>query len=255
MANILITGASSGIGSALALQYATPDNSLILIARNHNRLRAIADRCEQSGATTRCISLDVTELEKTRQTLSDIDATSPIDLVIANAGVTSSIGNNGEPESWQAIKHVIDTNLYGVLATLEPLISAMRERQHGHIALVSSLAAYRGMPITPAYSASKAGIKAYGEALSGWLRHDNINVSIILPGFVKSDMSDDFPGNKPFLISTEKAARIIQVGLDKKRSTISFPFPLNIGTWLLGLLPTFLANRIFEWTSYGGRRP
>ena len=107
------------------------------------------------------------------------------------------------------------------------------------------------MPITPAYCASKAAIKAYGEALRGWLADDGIKVSVIYPGFVESDMSNSFPGDKPMLISADKAADIIVKGLEKNKASISFPFPLNLGMWFLALLPDAFAKRIMTLFSYG----
>jgi len=130
----------------------------------------------------------------------------------------------------------------------------MRQRKTGQIALVSSLAAYRGLPITPSYCASKAGVKVYGEALRGWLAPEGIKVSVICPGFVKSAMSDQFEGDKPFLMTADKAAIIIKKGLVSNKSRISFPFPLNLGTWFLTLLPASFADSILGWISYGAKR-
>ncbi len=251
---IAITGASSGIGAALALELAQNNTHLILLGRNQKRLLSIQKKCIKQGAHCDYYCIDITALSLLRQQIKEIDQQSPIDCIIANAGITSSLGMNGEAESWHNIEKLITTNLLGAIACIEPLIQPMQQRKSGQIVLTSSLAAYRGMPITPAYSASKAGIKAYGEALRGWLRHDNIKVNIICPGFVKSNMSDNFLGNKPFIISTQKAANIIKKGLEKNKAIISFPFPLNLGTWLLSLLPAYIADPIMDKLSYGAKR-
>ncbi len=249
---ILITGASGGIGEALAKGYAKPDVLLGLLGRDVNKLERVAAACKQKGAKTITASIDVTDSEKLQQWITDFDNKNPVDLLIANAGVTSSIGTQGEAETWDAISNVLDTNLYGVVAAIHPLIKPMRQRGVGQIAIVSSLAAYRGLPITPSYCASKAAVKVYGEALRGWLAKEGVKVSVICPGFVKSSMSDQFTGNTPFLMSAEKAAHIIKKGLAKNKSRISFPFPLNFGTWLLALLPAFFADFILGLMSYGG---
>jgi len=256
--NILITGASSGIGAALAKRYATSISSqpvhLILLARNTQKLKAIATACKEKGATAEYHSIDMTKLAKLQTLIAQIDSKTPIDLIICNAGVTSSIGENGEAESWDAICSIIDTNLYAVLASLNPLLSLMQQRKSGQIAIVSSLAAYRGMPITPAYCASKAAIKSYGEALRGWLCEYNIKVNVICPGFVESNLSAQFHGDKPMMISAEKAADIIYKGLRKNKARISFPFPLNLGMWFLALLPAGISDWFMRLFSYGAKR-
>ncbi len=249
--HVLITGASNGIGASLALQYAKNGKTLSLIARNESRLNEIVKKCQSYGAQVTPYIVDVNETDALQQTIADIDRKNPIDLVIANAGVTSNIGPNGEEEPWSDVKHLVNTNLLGAMATLSPLISPMRKRGQGQMAVVSSLAAYRGLPITPAYCASKAGIKAYGEALRGLLRNDGVGVSVVMPGFVISDMSDKFPGKKPFMITSEKAAEIIEKGITKNKARISFPFPLNVGTWFLSLLPASIADFLLDKLSYG----
>ncbi len=254
MTHILITGASNGIGAALAVRYAAVNIHLNLLARNKQKLKDTAEQCEQKGATVEIHQIDIRKLEKVQKLIEKIDRQQTIDVIICNAGVTSNIGAKGEAESWDAICQVIDTNLYGVLASLNPLISRMQQRKQGQIALLSSLAAYHGMPITPAYCASKAAVKSYGEALRGWLANDGIKVSVICPGFVESNMSNTFPGDKPLMISPEKAAAIIIKGLDKNRARISFPFPLNLGMWFLAVLPAPISGWIMTLFSYGARR-
>ena len=130
----------------------------------------------------------------------------------------------------------------------------MQQRRQGQIGIVSSLAAYRGMPITPSYCASKAAVKSYGEALRGWLVDDNIKVSVICPGFVESELSAQFHGDKPMMISPDKAAGIIIKGLNKNKANISFPFPLNLGMWFLAVLPAGLSDWFMKQSSYGAKR-
>jgi hypothetical protein len=113
----------------------------------------------------------------------------------------------------------------------------MRARRSGQLALISSLAAYYGLPVTPSYCASKAALKAYGEAIRGWLASEGVRVSVVMPGYVESQMCREMPGPKPFLWSAERAAQHIRLGLARNRARISFPFPLNLGTWLLAVLP------------------
>ena len=240
--NILITGASDGIGAAMALRLSKADHRLFLLARNQQKLSDVAEQCEQSGAEAIIHQADVAQKTELQNLIQKIDSEHPIDLVICNAGITNSVGRKGEAESWNEITNVIDTNLYGVLATINPLIERLQKRKSGHIAIVSSLAAFYGMPVSPIYCASKSALKGYGEALRGWLQHDNIKVTMIYPGFVKSDLSDQFNTQKPFMISTEKAADIIVKGIEKNKASISFPLLLTFGIRLLNILPSRMAD-------------
>ena len=115
---------------------------------------------------------------------------------------------------------------------------------------MSSLAGFFGLPLTPAYSASKAGVKAYGEALRGWLAPHGVRVTVVMPGYVASDMCKAMPGPKPFLWSAERAARVIKRRLALNHARISFPFPLNIGTWCLAVLPPEISIKILGWLGY-----
>jgi short-subunit dehydrogenase len=252
--HVLITGASGGIGAALARAYACDGVRLSLCARNSAKLEQVAKACTEKGARVEFSSLDVTDIEALQSWILDQDAKQPIDLVIANAGKTLNVGPNGEEESWADTKALLSVNVDSALATVIPLIAPMRRRRQGQIALVSSLAAYRGMAITPAYCASKAAVKAYGEALRALVAADGVAVSVICPGFVDSDMSRAFPGRKPFMICADQAAMIIRKGLARNRPRIAFPFPLNLGTWLLAMLPAVLADLILQQISYGRSR-
>jgi len=128
-------------------------------------------------------------------------------------------------------------NLDGMLNTVEPAIPLFRQRGRGHIALTSSLAGCRGFPVAPSYSATKAAIRVYGEGIRSRLRRENIAVSVINPGFVKSSMTDANPYYMPFRVSGERAAQIIKHGLAKNKARICFPWPLAVGAFILSLLP------------------
>ena len=249
--NIIITGATGEIGTALALSYAQPNNILGLTGRNRERLEDLADQCQKKGADVIIQEADLSDSEPLSQWVVDFDNQHPVDLVIANAGITSNTAPHGDSESWETIKKVFDINLFGALGTITPLVEPMRKRGRGQIAIMSSLGGYRGLPITPAYCGSKAAIKVYGEALRGLVATDGVAVSVICPGFVKSAMSDNFPGPKPFMISPQVAAKIIVRGLSKNRARISFPFPLNLGVWFLSMLPSAFADFILSKLKYG----
>lgn len=241
---IVITGATGGIGQALAADYAAPGVRLGLTGRNVAALKMVAADCEQKGASVEIGAFDVTDAKASADWLRAFDEKHPIDLLIANAGVTSGRRPDGSPETWKDIQHVIDVNLLGALAVVTPVVELMQKRHNGQIGLVSSLAAYRGLPSSPAYCASKAGLKVYGEALRGALRKEGVGVSVICPGYVVSPMSERLEGPKPFLLSAECAARKIRKGLACNRALITFPQPLGFGMWMLSLLPAWAADRI-----------
>jgi short-subunit dehydrogenase len=174
-----------------------------------------------------------------------------IDLVVVNAGVTRAIGGGEEVESWEIAHEILSVNLDGALATVAGVLPAMRRRAAGQIALVSSLAAYVGLPRTPTYSASKAAIKAYGESLRGWLAPQGVAVNVVLPGFVDTPMTDGFRGPKPGLLTADRAAKIIRTGLERNRARIAFPRSMALGAQLLTLLPLALSLRILQVRGHG----
>lgn len=252
--NILITGATGSIGGALALAYAEPGRTLVLQGRNEERLNSVAEMCKARGAQVITGLIDLRERQALVSWLNVISLDMAIDLVIVNAAINSNIGPDAQGESWQEIEALVDVNILSAMLIIDTLLPEMRRRRGGQIALVSSLAAYFGLPLTPSYSASKAAIKAYGEALRGWLAPEGVKVSVIMPGYVESAMCDAMPGPKPFLWSAERAALVIRRGLQKNKARISFPFPLNLGTWFLAVLPASISIAILRWLNYGGSR-
>lgn len=247
---VLITGATGAIGGALALGYAGPGITLHLQGRNATVLADVACRCRALGARVETRLLDVTDLPGLRTWVNEVSAVSPIDLVFANAGMNTNIGPNGQGETWEEVDALIDLNIRATMALVHAVLPGMRARRQGQIALISSLAAYFGLPVTPSYCASKAAVKTYGEALRGWLAPEGIRVSVVMPGYVESAMCREMPGPKPFLWTPEKAARTIRRGLAADCPRISFPFPLNLGCWLLSVIHPRISQRILSWLDY-----
>ena len=250
--HILITGATGAIGSALALAYAAPGRLLVLQGRNAEALQALAQRCQAQGAQVQTRVQDLRQLDDWRSWLRQYSAEVVLDLVVVNAGMNTDIGPDGQGEQWADSLALVQTNLLAAMATVDAVLPSLRARGAGQIALISSLAAYFGLPVTPSYSASKAGLKAYGEALRGWLAAEGVAVNVVMPGYVRSPMCDAMPGPKPFLWPPERAARVIRQALARNRARISFPFPLNWGCWWLAVLPAAWSQRLLRWLGYGG---
>ena len=253
--SVLITGATGSIGGALAHAYATPGRTLILQGRNESKLDGLSQSCQERGAEVRTCRVDLSAPESLQAWLQELQAEAPPDLVILNAGVTSHLGAQCEGESEPNVQAVLGINLGAAISLTEALLPEMRRRGTGQIALISSLSAYFGLPITPSYCASKAGLKAYGEALRGWLAPQGIAVNVVLPGFVESAMSDQFPAPRPLMVSPQRAAAMIQRGLERNRARIAFPVPLSWGMWWLALLPTDAALWLLRRMGYGGCSP
>lgn len=237
--HVLITGASSGIGAALALAYARHGVQLSLAGRDDKRLGEVAAAAGTRGAEVQSIILDVRDRDAMTAWTIAADARQPIDLVIANAGISG--GTHGGPESAEQTRAVFAINLDGVLNTVLPLVPRMVARGSGQIALISSLAGHRGFPGAPAYCASKAAVKVWGESLRGELSPRGVKVNVVMPGFIKSPMTDvnDFP--MPFLMSAERAAGIIRDGLAKDRARIAFPWQTSMLAWFVAMVsPTIM---------------
>jgi short-subunit dehydrogenase len=250
--SVLITGATGGIGGALAEIYAAEGATLFLQGRNVERLAEIAARCSARGAKVVTQILDLRDRAALLAWLGHVSGQRALDLVIVNAGVNANIDPTTGLEPWLDAEAVINVNLLAAMATVDAVLPAMRQRRSGQIALISSLAGYVGLPLVPAYSASKAALKAYGDALRGALARDGVRLNVVMPGYVESAMCSAMPGPKPFLWSAERAAVAIHAGLAANRARISFPFPLKLGTWWLSVLPADLAQWILRRMGYGG---
>ncbi|MDY0884027.1 SDR family NAD(P)-dependent oxidoreductase [Dongia soli] len=242
--HILITGASSGLGAALAAAYAAPGRRLSLAGRSAERLSAVADHCRDVGAEVEAAVLDITDPVAMADWMVRIDKTAPLDLVIANAGISG--GTYGGSESEAQVRAIFAANVDGVLNTVLPVLPLMEARRRGQIALMASLAAHRGFPSAPAYCASKAAVKIWGEALRGQLAPHGVAVNVIMPGYVKSPMTDANDFTMPFLMSAQRAASIIRDGLARNRARIAFPWPMTMIAWLLGTLHPALTDPLLR---------
>jgi short-subunit dehydrogenase len=241
---VVITGASSGIGKALALRYAHEGAVLGLLGRSKDRLDDVAEECRRLGATIHIALLDVRARSEMEQWLQTFDDRTPIDILIANAGVMAGRPADADIESSSSSYALMETNVLGVLNSIQPILPRMMARRRGQIGIISSIAAFIPLPDAPSYSASKSATLSYGLALRSALRHSGIGVSVICPGYVITPMMEQESGSKPFAVKPETAANLIVRGLQRNRSIITFPFRLALITRLGGLLP----DCVRRWT-------
>ncbi len=241
---IVVTGASRGLGRALAIEYAAPGVALALIGRDPARLEEVADAVRAKGAEARVGRIDVRDEQAMRAFLLAVDDADPTECVIASAGVTMVTTRAGTVEDLTRSRDLFDVNLNGVMNTLAPLAPRMRARRRGQIALFGSIAAFAPPPDSPSYAASKAAIVAFALATRALYDAEGVSVSVICPGFVDTPMTNSFDSVKPFLMSAEVAARRIRRGLDRKQAMIAFPRRLYLAARFQQLLPEPVRRRI-----------
>ena len=249
--SILITGASSGIGRALAETLAAPDVTLHLSGRNPDRLDDVAAACRGRGATVNAATLDVRDAAAMGAWIAEGGR---FDLVIANAGISAGTGER-TPESLAQVRGIFATNLDGVLNTVLPAIEIMLRQPaaadgvRGRIAVIASIAAFIAAPGAPAYAASKAAVDAWTVASAPTLRAHGIALTSVCPGYIRSGMTagNQFP--MPGLMDADRAARIILRGIAAGRMRVTFPWWMGLAARAGGLLPPrllgwIMANRI-----------
>jgi NADP-dependent 3-hydroxy acid dehydrogenase YdfG len=245
--SILITGASSGIGSALALEYAAPGVHLALVARNAERLGSVAQAARAKGASVLTGLVDVRDRAAVQFWIHQADDKHPVDLAITGAGIATGLGLGRPREDPDAVRATIETNYLGAINTIEPLVARMCARRRGRIALVGSLGGVRGVPYLPTYCATKAAIHVYAEALRSSLVGQGVKISLIIPGFVNTPMMESVVSPRPPLaMSSERASQIIRRRLDRGRTIVAFPRRLYYGLLLLNLLPGRITDPLFR---------
>ncbi|HVH97933.1 MAG TPA: SDR family NAD(P)-dependent oxidoreductase [Enhygromyxa sp.] len=230
----LITGASSGIGAALAKHLAAKGTHVVLAARREDALRELADAIATAGGKATIEVLDVSDPERTEARIRELDEARAFDLVIANAGIGGSKWSG--KLSWADCKPIIDVNVCGAVATLTGALPGMVARGLGHLVGISSVAQYRGLPKSAAYCASKAFLSVFLEGLRVDLHGTGVSVTDVRPGFVETPLTEG-KQSMPFLVDVEYAANTIAKALERKRKVLVFPPQMAAVGHLLEWIP------------------
>jgi short-subunit dehydrogenase len=238
----VITGASSGIGWALAKVLAAEGCKVGLVARRREQLAVLADEIQRDGGTAAFAAADVSQRQPALDAIHAVrEHLGPVDLLIANAGVGAP--TLLQPCNTSDVEKMFQVNVLGVVYAIEAVIGEMLQRGRGHLAAVSSMAAYKGLPGESAYSSSKAAVNVYMEGLRIQLRDRGIDVTTICPGFVRTPMTAVNKFHMPWLVEADDAARRIVRALRRRRKVFNFPWQMTLLMRLTAWLPDWVIAR------------
>jgi short-subunit dehydrogenase len=253
----LVTGASAGIGLAIAKRLASRGVEVWMAARGFDRLQREVDAIRAAGGKAHALALDIADTDATVARLAALDAEAGgIDLVVANAGLAGARGAIPLPKaSWADVRDILHTNLLGAAATVHPFIVPMMTRGHGHLVGISSIGADCPIARSAAYGASKAGLTFFLEASDIELRAHGIDVTIIHPGFVSTPAGDELIGmaSRPLLVSADRMAHVVDRAIRKRARLVRYPWMMGLLARLTAWLPRALMRPLIRLTS--GERP
>lgn len=242
--SILITGASGGLGGALARFYAAPGVRLALWGRDLTRLSVLAETCRSSGAVVEVRSLDISDVAAAVQAIVKEDGVWPIDLALLASGLGDVRAEGDKVEDPALVGKLGIVNFAAPAAMAAALAGRMAERRSGSIVLIGSAAAFHALPFAAAYSGSKAGLARFADALRLGMREHGVKVTLVSPGFIDTDAGRQVPGPKPLMLKPDEvAARIARAGASGKAHTI-MPWPFAALRLFDRLLPRFLRDRL-----------
>jgi short-subunit dehydrogenase len=241
MGNILISGASSGIGAALARGYAAPGMRLVLWGRNADRLEAVAAECRKQGAETATCCFDLTDLTALRTAL---DGAGAIDIAIFNAGLGGSLPHDAIAQDPYATERMATVNFTAPAIGANVMADRMGRNGGGKIVLIGSIAGMFPLPMAPVYSGSKAGLAMFADALEARVHRYGVRISLVSPGFVDTPMSQGLKEPRPFLIDAAKAAAIIQKKVARGARHIALPWQFALIAALAGLIPKRIVRAV-----------
>ena len=246
---VMITGASSGLGRGMALEIAARGGQLGLLARREDLLNEIVDDARKRGVKAIAATADVRDAKAVREAADRFRRElGPIDILIANAGIgTADHAVRLTPEH---AANVIGINVLGAVNSVAAVLPEMVERKQGRLVAISSLAAYRGLAKSAAYCASKAALTAYFESLRIDLRHTGVGVTIIHPGFIKTDLTAGRGAKMPYLMELEDGVKKIVSAIEKEKKIYAFPWQLATIVRASMLMPVAMYDWIAERNSF-----
>ncbi|MBA2621480.1 MAG: SDR family NAD(P)-dependent oxidoreductase [Acidobacteria bacterium] len=244
---VFLTGASSGIGEALAIEISKRGALVVgLLARRAEMLREISNKIEQSGGAARTFSVDVSDAEAIAKAAHSLrNEFGKIDVLIANAGIS---GGNFEAKNLEAeaVSKVINTNLIGAVNSVAAVLPQMLERKSGQLVAISSLAGFRGLPKSAAYSASKAGMTAFFESIRLDVQNQGVAVTIVQPGFIKTPLTSGREAKMPVLMELDDAVPLFLTAIEKRKKFAAFPWQLATVVRVARFFPAALYDKIAD---------
>ncbi len=247
---VFLTGASSGIGEALALELAKQGAILGLLARRESLLRDLVAKCERKGTAARAFACDITDEYSVRDAAESLrQEFGKIDVLIANAGIGGKTMHAKDVKP-QDFRRVVDTNLMGAVNSVTAVLPDMIEKGNGQIVAISSLAGFRGLPKSAAYCASKAGMTAYFESVRLDVQNRGVSVTIIQPGFIKTPLTSGRAAKMPFLMELEDSIPLFLKAIEKKKKFAAFPWQLATLVRAGKIFPAWLYDKIAGGAKY-----
>lgn len=241
----VVTGASSGIGWFVAKELAAAGAKVGVIARRRDKLETLSAEIKQAGGSVAIATADVANRAETHAAFQSIAGElGPVDLLVANAGL--GLPTLLEPLNIADVENMIRINVFGVIYSVEAVLPEMLRRGRGHLAAVSSMAAYKGLPGESAYCASKAAVNSYMEGLRIQLARRGIAVTTICPGFVKTPMTEVNQFHMPWLLDADVAGRKIVRALARKKKVYNFPWQMMVVMRATRWLPDWLIARTMD---------
>ncbi len=239
----LVTGASSGIGRALAVRLAREGYWVGLAARREEALRAAKEEIEAAGGRAEVLVCDVTDSKAVHRAVRSCEQTlGPVDLLVANAGLSEGTKTHGLAAA--DVERLMRLNFLGAVHAVEAVLPGMLERRHGHLVCLSSLAGFGGLPKTSGYGASKAALRVFFEGLRLDLEDDGVAVTVVSPGHVRASGTSKYVRKRPFLVELDDAVDRIYGAIAARRPSLLFPWSLSVLVWVGQMLPRSLYDRL-----------